>query len=276
MNIFAGLSCLLAIAWQPVAAAETASQRIPAAPVSPASLDSPIVIGEFVPPEPPQPKVVPAMQVESTVTGEVDGKRITVLRGAPSTLPDIPSPVAEAPLAQEEAASRQVLVTDEPEPVTLQVGATVYDHRVSVVHWRNPGHPETGYEAVVGLDFALFANVTNFTHKEVPHQLLLMYSDVPTEQGEDSFEIPQVETGSYRVTQGNPGDAAGMAPFTALMDLYAAEKAQLLAAHVARQKYFADAEAYRKAHPPVEPAQHTFWLRPHRGSRYLQAEGGDR
>lgn len=250
-------------------------------PASPTRLDAPIVIGEFVPPEPVPPKEIPAMRVESAVNRHIDGKRITVLRGEPSTLPDIPRPVAPRPPTPEEIAAREAFAARQPKTVFLQMGATVYDHRVSVVNWSHPARPEIRYEAVVGLDFSLFATITNFTHKNVPHHLVLMHHHLPTKVferwGRKAPELPGVAAEAWQVIQGNTADATGMAPFTALMDLYAVEKQQLLAANAAVKRNLADAQAWRQANPPPpEPAQRTFWLRPHRGSRYLQPEGGAR
>jgi hypothetical protein len=219
------------------------------------------------------------MRIESSVTTERAGKRLTILRGEPSTLPDIPRPLPPVPPTPEQIAAWKVLAASQPKVVQLHFGATVYDHRVSVVHWRHPDRPEVGYEAVVGLDFGVFAGMGDFTHKEVKHSLMLLHSNLPLALlSHPNFRVapalPQVPAKGYVVTKGDPTDADGMHPLTALMDLYAAEEGQLLAAHAARLEHSRAAAAWRKANPVPEPTQRTFWLRPHRGSRYLKEKRG--
>ena len=265
--------CLAAVAWSQASGEE--------APLPSTRLNSPIVIGEFVPPQPLPPKAIPLMRIEGAVTREMFGKRVTVIRGAPSTLPDIPREPAHDLLSAEETARRKELLARHPKPVFLHIGATVYDHQVSVVHWRHPTFPTVAYQAEVGFDFGIFANVGKFTHKNLPHNLLMMQSNVRTAalrrwRG-DPPEIPSVAPEASRITIGDATDAVGMSPFTALMDLYFAEREALLAANAARLEYLRDAEEWRKANPPPDPpSQRTFWLLPHRGSRYLQQEGGAR
>ncbi len=230
-----------------------------------------------MPPAPAPAKKIPSMRVEGSVTRTLDGKRLTVLRGEPSALPEIPRQIGPVVPTLEEAADRNARAAARSRTVLLQIGATVYDHRVSVVHWRHPHFPEIAYEAVAGLDFGLFAGVVAFTHEEVAHSLILAHSNATLTAirpiGGRQPDLPEVANEAHVIVKGDPTDAAGMHPFTALMDLYAAEKVQLVTAHAARLRYLRDADAWRKANPAPEPAQRTFWLRPHRGSRYLKNGG---
>ena len=82
------------------------------------------------------------------------------------------------------------------------------------------------------------------------------------------------------ILKGNPADAAGIAPLAKLLDLYKIEKDTLLKARAERLQAQLESDEWQKRNPASqEPKSHTFWLRPHRGSRYLhnlQPEGGAR
>lgn len=227
------------------------------------------------------------MRIEGISGRRLPTQRITILRGEASHLPDIPrEEVKKSPTREELDARNDFLARHRP-PVFLQLGATIYDHRISVVTWRHPEDPKLGYEAVVGLDFGIFANAGDFIHEGVAHSLILMHSNVPTDglrrlgggwwRGP---ELPEVEEGRFVVTAGDSKDAAGMSPLVKLLELYAVEKERLLEAHGRRLRYLRDAAEWRRLNPdPPEPAEVTYWLRPHRGSRYLaepKAEGGAR
>ena len=49
---------------------------------------------------------------------------------------------------------------------------------------------------------------------------------------------------------------------------------KLLELKAAREQYQKDSDAWKAAHPP-RPQNHTIWLKPHRGSRYLQKTTDD-
>lgn len=136
-------------------------------PSSPATrLVSPITVGKFVPPAPVPPKEIPAMRVESSSTRKFPAHRITVLRGEPSKLADIPRGLPPAPPTAEEIAARQAFAARFPRPVTIQIRARVYDHEKSVVYWHHPEHVDQRYQAVVSLDFGVFVNVGRFVQRE--------------------------------------------------------------------------------------------------------------
>ena len=82
-------------------------------------------------------------------------------------------------------------------------------------------------------------------------------------------EHPKVEADQFVLVEG-AADAATSTPVLGAIQRYViANKPQLEAMRAARDQYRADAEAWRKAHPP-QPQNHTIVLRPHRGSRYLK------
>ncbi len=224
------------------------------------------------------------MRIEAVTSKAFPDRRVTVVRGEASTLPDIPDPVAAEGRSTDVDASHQTAVLANHSPlVLLQLSATIYDHKTSLVNWRHPGNSEISYEAVVGMDVGIFANVGIFVHKDVRHNVLLLHTVVdtaavkrlkPTWSGP---QIPEVAEGNYIVTSGNEDDLAGMAPLTKLLDLFAAERDRLIEANEARIKYHRDAEEWRKQNSSAnQPTERIFWIRPHRGSRYLQAQGGAR
>ena len=76
-------------------------------------------------------------------------------------------------------------------------------------------------------------------------------------------------------TKGDEDDAEALKALTAIRDFYLKHKERLGQIRQAREEYQAAAAAWHAAHPP-QPQNHTFWLKPHRGSRYLKEEGGER
>jgi hypothetical protein len=247
-------------------------------------LDRAIVVGRFVPPESAPPKEIPVMRVESSVAVEKHGKRLTILRGEPSTLPDIPIPVPPEPLSPEQIAARAAFAASLPKPVQLNLHGMVLEREaggnVSILHWTHPKDPRNAYQATVGLDIGVFSLVGNFQHQGRPHRLHLFSSRVPAAayqrwRGVEATFL-EVENSSFLITRGNPDDPVGMAPLLALISLYAAEKDQLIAGFEKLQQNQREAAAWHKANPQPEPAEYTLWLRPHRGSRYLDQKGGAR
>lgn len=267
-----------------LAAEDDAPQRVPAATGIPGAVTG----GRFVPPLPaPPPKEIPAeMRVEAAVVKELPGgKALTLIRGGPSTLPDIPVPVAPPPLTAEQLAVREAFRAARPRPVQLQMVATVFDHRVSHVRWSHPVDRSTVYEAVVGLDFGLFSSAGNFLHDGVPQSLFLLLTELDTTgirrllPWHGQVLRSPVPAEGFLILKGDPHDAVGTAPLVKLMDLYGMEKERLLQARVERRQAQLEAAEWRRLHPPSEePVSHAFWLRPHRGSRYAedQAKGGNR
>ena len=227
----------------------------------------------FTPPAPPVEKKVPAMRVDSAVTVPAKNSRtLTIIRGEASTLPDIPIP-PEAILPEPRKLTPEELarIADHRRH-TLQIGATVFDHRLSVVHWR---HPDTGesYEAVCGFDIGLTAGIGEFVRDGETYSVMLMHSNYDTTRFRNAAarmfpNLPEVPSDTIIFTKGNPNDTVGTAPITGLKDLITNEKSRLTTYQEHRTRYQEAAAAWEKAHP-VAPRDETVWLRPHRGSRYL-------
>ncbi len=213
----------------------------------------------FTPPPPPQP--VPAMRVDSAVVRQVAGHRITVVRGEPSALPDIPVP----PVA---ARSAEPVDFSGPAVKSFFIGmsVTVYDHRISQVKWSDP---ETGerHEAWCGWDWELLSPIQQVEGEGVSYGLF--FSPLH-EQRSAAFDLPE---GEFRLTQGNPESPCGEALIAAMQSFHAEHRTRLHEVLAARQRCREEAVAWKKANPPTAQ-NHTVWLRPHRGSRYLREAAG--
>jgi hypothetical protein len=227
----------------------------------------------FIPPAPAVEKEVPAMRIDSTVTVPTASScMLTVIRGEASTLPDIPVPLVPVlretlPLTPEDMARH----TDQRRH-TLQLGATVFDHRLSVIRWQ---HPDTGesYEAVCGFDVSLLSGIGQFVRDGEIYSLMLMHSEYDTGHFRNAIlrmfpDLPEVPPDAITFTKGNPKDPIGTTPVTLIKDLIASEKSHLTTYQEKRRIYQQDAASWKKSHP-VLPRDETIWLRPHRGSRYL-------
>lgn len=236
-------------------------------------IPSPLEVPLFTPPEPVPPKVLTAVCVDAAVTVPASNSRtLTILRGEASTLPDIPPP----PVI--ESAEPRELTADDIERMkwerrhSLNLGATVYDHKVSQVQWTDPETLES-YQAICGYDIGLLSGVGGFVHNGENFQLFLMHSDINTTairrvaRARD-FEIPEIPAGEICITHGNPDDAEAIALLTVIKEIIDVEKKRLEAYQAAREIYFSASAAWFAAHPPI-PKNETFLLRPHRGSRYL-------
>jgi len=225
---------------------------------------------KFTPP--PPPKEVPPMVVKASTVLQLPTHRITVLRGEASTLPDIPSPPVSLPQIAAPAGEPQYM---------FSFGATIYDHQLSHVQWRNPKTQEE-FEAWCGWDWGLLSPISQIEHDTKSLLFFLFPSNVDTTKmvrlGR-GFKIPahpEVPADGFVITKGDPNNLAEQGILTTIRDYYLKHKARLILIQQAQEKYQADAAAWLAAHPP-KPESHTFWLKPHRGSRYLKPvnEGGD-
>ncbi len=228
---------------------------------------------EFTPPAPTVQKVLPQIRIGSSVTvTKEDSRTLTIQLGEASTAADIPSPPLPVP-----SPPPRELTADELADLkwdrqhTLHLGATVYDHKTSQVHWTDP---ETGktHQAWCGFDVSLLAGLGGFVHKGESYQFFLMHSCVNTEifskTPDTDLEIPAISAGQILVSRESP--AAATTPLQIIQEVIAAEKERLVAYQSAREKYQRDYAAWQKAHQPV-PRDETIIFRPHRGSRYLSA-----
>ncbi len=263
-------------------AALSANEKIPRegppppTPSAATCLAAPIVVNRFVPPVPSPPKDIPDMRVHAASVRLFPGYRISALLGEPSTLPDIPRPSPKAPPTPEELARQDAFRARHHPPVMLHLGSTGWDRRISRVQWRHLHDSSIAYEAWVGVDVGALAGVGCFFHQGVPHSLFLMHHDIDTRVlhrfgGWARLpDLPVLPPGGYLVTRGDPQDAEGMHPLHSVLALFSAEKDALLAAREKRLEYEREARRWRELHPASkEPVSSTYWLKPHRGSRYL-------
>ncbi len=235
-------------------------------------LDS-LEVPAFTPPAPPVEKKVPMMRVDSSITVPAgNSRKLTILRGEASTLPDIPRPPKPILQAPRKLTPAELARIAEERRHRIQFNAEVYENGVSVIRWTHPDTAEP-YEAICGFDVNLLAGLGRFNKDGKIYQLSFMPPAVrPTRRGRLSkFPIPnppEAAPGTIVLTRGNAADTVGTATATLLRDLIATEKSRLTTYQEDRARHQQAAAAWEKAHPPV-PRDETVWLRPHRGSRYL-------
>ena len=228
----------------------------------------------FTPPAPVEPKHLPNIRIDAATTlPTASGKTLTLQRGAASILPDLPPPPPPEPVKppRELTPEDHVRIAYQQRH-TLDLGATIYDHKVSQVHWTDQ---ETGiaYQAICGFDIGLLAGIGSFVHDGENYSVFLIHSDLNTTKIHRSLReylprIPEIAPGQILITQGNPNDQNALARLQIIRDLIASEKDRLLIYQSARKQQQREAAVWAAAHPPI-PRDETFIFRPHRGSRYL-------
>lgn len=229
----------------------------------------PIPSSKFIPP--PPPKDVPPMEVEASSVLKARTHQITVIRSDASTLPDIPPPPEPKP----SAPGREV----EPSYL-LSFGATVYDHQLSHVKWYDPRTKES-FEAWCAWDWTLLSPIPEFELGERVGSFHLFASNIDTSKGlrfGKDFKMPEhpaLEENAFAITRGSGDEKEAIRILTTIRDYYMKHRDRLVLIQQARQKYQQEADAWHAANPPKHES-HTFWLKPHRGSRYLKNEGGTR
>lgn len=231
----------------------------------------------FTPPPAPVVKRLPAIRVDAVVTHRSKNARtITLQRGEASTEPDLPPLPPPPPYVEpQEPTPEEISQRIWQQRHNLNLGATIYDHKISVVNWTDQ-ISLVHYEAVCGFDIGLLAGVGNFVHKGEVYSLFLMHSNCDTtkeRQFADQWQpkIPDVAPGEILITRGDVKDTAATAPMTVVNEIIAAEIPRLLPYQAARTTYQTASAAWNAAHPPILRDE-TFILRPHRGSRYLSSE----
>jgi hypothetical protein len=226
----------------------------------------PIPSTEFVPPSPP--KKVPEMKVEASASRAMSAHKVTILRGKASTLPNIPEP-------PKPTVSPSAQIDGEPHHL-LSFGATVYDHRISFVRWSDSRTGEQ-FEAWCGWDWTLLGPLSEVPIAEGVSSFHLMSSNIDTSAARrfgGRFEMPEhpkLAEGEFAITKGNEESAEALQALTAIRDIYLKHKDRLGEIREAREEYQKAAKAWHAANPP-KPENHTFWMKPHRGSRYLEKE----
>jgi hypothetical protein len=245
--------------WLPLATAEEATDDAPPLPTL-----------KFTPP--PPPKQVPPMRLMASSVMKSPTHQITLIRGEASTLPDLPPPPITRPSVPQPEGKPSFIVS---------IGATVYDHRLSQVTWTNPETKES-FEAWCGWDFTLLSPLSQIAINGKSHSFFLAASHLDTagksHRLDDEVEMPPhpaVAADAFVITAGDPKNAAAEKVLTSLRDYFLRHRSRLVLIQKAQEEYQAAATAWHAAHPP-KPENHTFWLKPHRGSCYLKHEGGGR
>jgi hypothetical protein len=239
----------------------------------------PLTIEPFTPPPPKIAKALEACRIDASVARPAaKGTTLTLQLGEASAAPDLPGPPPPLPAVtpgdptlDQIARHRWYLRHN------FFLGATIFDHRVSVLQWTDR-ESATAYEAVCGFDLGLLAGTGGFVHQGENYSFMLMHSHISTEGirrlwGYWNADLPEVAEGQIIITKGDPTNPVGTAPAILLGKVIEAEKDRLVAFQAARDAYLKEAAAWTAAHPPV-PRNETFIFRPHRGSRYLKPEGG--
>jgi hypothetical protein len=198
--------------------------------------------------------------------------QMTLIRGEASTLPDLPPPPIPRPSMPGPEGKPSFIVS---------IGATVYDHRLSQVKWTNPETKES-FEAWCAWDFTLLSPISQITIDGEFHTFFLAASHLDTagkrHRLDDEVKIPPhpvVPADSFLITAGDPKNTVAGKLLTSLRDYFLRHQSRLVLIQKAQEEYQAAAAAWHAAHPP-KPENHTFWLKPHRGSRYLKNEGGEK
>jgi hypothetical protein len=140
-----------------------------------------LVFPEFTPPAPVEAKRLPKIRVDATYTlPSSNGKTLTLQRGEASTLPDLPPPPTPEPNQQaRELTPAELARLAYLRRHRLMLGASVYDHRVSVVNWTDPD-TATLYKATCGFDIGLLSGVGSFVHQQETYSIFLISSDIDT------------------------------------------------------------------------------------------------
>lgn len=208
------------------------------------------------------------MKIEAATSRKLPTHKISVIRSEASTLPDIPLPPELKPFVQGPIGEPHYL---------LSFGATVYDHRLSHVKWYDPRSKEN-FEAWCAWDWTLLSPFPEIKIDERVSSFHLFSSNIDTADAVrfgnawQMPEHPQLQDLVFTITKGDATDAEAIRILSTLRDYYTKHKERLILIRQAREEYQAAAAAWHAANPP-KPENHTFWLKPHRGSRYLKEEG---
>ena len=230
----------------------------------------------FAPPVPVVRAVPPPVRILASVSfPSAKGTTFTLQRGEPSTEPDLPPPPPPQPyVAPREPTPEETARRLYQRRHRLNLGATIYDHKVSVVNWTDQ-ETFVRYEAVCGFDIGLLAGIGGFVHHGENYKFDLTHSRYVTTAvrrfaNQWRPQLPAVPPGEIIIREGDAEDETAIAPLTIVRDVIAAEQDRLIPYQAAREDYFKAAAAWYAAHPPV-PRDETFIFSPHRGSRYLPA-----
>jgi hypothetical protein len=221
----------------------------------------------FVPP--PMPAPAPAMRVEASTLSDFGTHQIEILLGTASDLPDIPPP----PVASPPSADRKPRAF-KPRYL-LHITMTVYDKQISHLKWQDPVSKEK-FEAWCQWDASLVGPMHQIKTSSADYLLSCFPRMIDTTRASriGRFmaipEHPALLENQHLITQGDPAQPGGDEIMQCLSAYYLKHQTTLRELRVAQETYNNHARAWRQANPP-KPENHTIWLKPHRGSRYLDA-----
>jgi hypothetical protein len=219
----------------------------------------------FVPPPPPAP--APAMRVNASTRAHFGTHRIEVLLGAASTLPDLPPPpVQTAPASERELRPAKLRYL-------VSLAVTVYDQQVSHLKWQHPITKEH-FEVWWACDASLITSIPLIETPTADLMLACLPRVIDTTRqsrlGKPTSipHHPELAQDHYQFTIGKPTEPGGEEIMKSLSGYYLKHQETLRELRLAQKAYQADERAWREANP-TKPENHTIWLKPHRGSRYL-------
>jgi len=227
------------------------------------------------------PKDLPEFTVEKTDEHRLAERRVIMHRVADPGLPDPPPPPPPASREEIEAMRNspevQALIANYKPPHTIFLSATVVDRKATFLRWWHEGEE---FQAWSNVDFDHLGGFAEFETRDRSYMLLMGLGNIDRDtarRGNWLEEPPNLGVGypAYALTQGDESNAEAMAMKDALHDLYATDKARLIAAYEARERARAEREAWLKANPP-QPKDTVIHFWPRAGSRYLNGNAGQR
>ena len=232
-------------------------------------------VADGTPPPPASPPELPDFRIEDTTVRQLPDRKVTVHRVEDpglTPLPPPPEPMTEEELtAWRNSPEYQAFVAKAQEYNRKTrwafVSATVYDHERTQLQWWIPGDRERNlaprsFEAWSNIDFLHLCGFHSFEYEGIEYRLLMLVCGMDTVkwrqflaerdrelQLPESPELP-ADRLAYIVTEGDAGDAEGVAIMDGLHALYAKEKDRLIVAYESREQARIEREAYLKANPP--------------------------
>jgi hypothetical protein len=223
----------------------------------------------------------PPRAVLETHQVQSGGKTITFQRLAPRAVETVPAEPVAVPATQ--ASSAFTPPANWVAPITLSLGATIYENGVSELTWYHDG---AVHRVLSSIDFSFVAGLGQFQWEGKNYLVFIAPSKVnntlraahlaprpspPTPQltADVANAIAQDGKSRFVITQtpaGGATDTKTLNALTALHAYYDANRAALIAKHEAAEAQRKAQEEYLKANPPVEqPVVIQFW--PKRGIR---------
>ena len=196
------------------------------------------------------------MLVKGSTSADFGTHKITIQRGEASALPDIPEPAPQ--IEKNREANIQ---PSEPARLLMISGRTFGDSISRIDIW-NPS-TQTRHSAWCGWDVSLLAPYREIIHDGKVHAIIMGVGPGPIARIEDPAVA--VEPGAILVPDGDEFTASVLG---SLRDACFRNMPKLLELKAAHEEYRRDAAAWKAANPP-RPQNHTIWMKPHRGSRYL-------